>query len=120
MSACSTVQLRSSDRAGASVSLDNARTRGLPFLDGVLISPAVCAARRPIEQERGELVKRPSQALLQTVFRGGCMHSFCRALSLSLLTGSVAVSGAAAAQEYPTRVIRIVVAQAPASGPDLT
>ena len=48
------------------------------------------------------------------------MHSFCRALSLSLLTGSVAVSGAAAAQEYPTRVIRIVVAQAPASGPDLT
>lgn len=35
-------------------------------------------------------------------------------------TAFLAVSACAAAQEYPTRPIRIVVAQAPASGPDLT
>jgi tripartite-type tricarboxylate transporter receptor subunit TctC len=33
---------------------------------------------------------------------------------------SLSVSAAAGAQDYPTRVIRIVVAQAPSSGPDLT
>jgi tripartite-type tricarboxylate transporter receptor subunit TctC len=44
------------------------------------------------------------------------MHLSCRSLSLLVLC---AVSGAAGAQEYPTRLIRIIVAQAPSSGPDL-
>ena len=44
------------------------------------------------------------------------MHLSCR--SVWLLTGCL-LSGTAAAQEYPTRLIRIVVAQAPSSGPDL-
>ena len=37
-----------------------------------------------------------------------------------LLTTMCLATGTAAAQDYPTRLIRIVVAQAPSSGPDLT
>src|SRR5687768_15118414 len=44
------------------------------------------------------------------------MRLSCR--SLSFLTVCL-LSGPAGAQEYPTRLIRIVVAQAPSSGPDL-
>ena len=44
---------------------------------------------------------------MQLSYRSGCL------LALGLAAGT------AAAQEYPTRVIRIVVAQAPSSGPDL-
>jgi tripartite-type tricarboxylate transporter receptor subunit TctC len=44
------------------------------------------------------------------------MHVSCRSLSL-LVVGLLA--SPAGAQEYPTRLIRIIVAQAPSSGPDL-
>ena len=44
------------------------------------------------------------------------MRSFVRSASLAAMCG---IAGVAAAQDYPTRVIRIVVAQAPSSGPDL-
>ena len=44
------------------------------------------------------------------------MHSWCR--SAGLVTACLLAS-TAAAQEYPTRLIRIIVAQAPSSGPDL-
>jgi tripartite-type tricarboxylate transporter receptor subunit TctC len=43
------------------------------------------------------------------------MHSLCRIGSIA----GMCFASAALAQDYPTRVIRIVVAQAPSSGPDL-
>ena len=45
------------------------------------------------------------------------MHWFFR---LGFVAGICLLSSAAAAQDYPSRIIRIVVAQAPSSGPDLT
>ena len=45
------------------------------------------------------------------------MPLLCRA---GFISGLCLLSTLAAAQDYPTRVIRIVVAQAPSSGPDLT
>jgi tripartite-type tricarboxylate transporter receptor subunit TctC len=44
------------------------------------------------------------------------MHLLCRT---GLASGWCLLASAAAAQDYPTRLIRIVVAQAPSSGPDL-
>ena len=44
------------------------------------------------------------------------MHSYFR---FACLLAACLGSGAAISQEYPTRVIRIVVAQAPSSGPDI-
>ena len=44
------------------------------------------------------------------------MHPLCR---IGLLAGVCFAPSAAIAQDYPARLIRIVVAQAPASGPDL-
>ncbi|MCC6532488.1 MAG: tripartite tricarboxylate transporter substrate binding protein [Burkholderiales bacterium] len=45
---------------------------------------------------------------MRCVFRAGSLFALCL------------LPAASAAQEYPTRLIRIVVAQAPSSGPDLT
>ena len=44
------------------------------------------------------------------------MHSLCRT---GFIAGVCLLSAAAPAQDYPARLIRIVVAQAPSSGPDL-
>jgi tripartite-type tricarboxylate transporter receptor subunit TctC len=44
------------------------------------------------------------------------MHSLCRT---GFVAGACLLSAVAPAQDYPTRLIRIVVAQAPSSGPDL-
>ena len=46
------------------------------------------------------------------------MHSFCRHYWLPAAC-LIFASSVTAAQEYPTRLVRIVVAQAPAAGPDL-
>ena len=46
------------------------------------------------------------------------MHSFCRTHWLQAAC-LILASGVATAQEYPTRLVRIIVAQAPAAGPDL-
>ncbi len=48
------------------------------------------------------------------------MHTLRRAQWLLPAYAMLAWSGVVMAQEYPTRVIRIVVAQAPSSGPDIT
>ena len=44
------------------------------------------------------------------------MHALCR---IGLIFGMCLAPAAAGAQDYPARLIRIVVAQAPSSGPDL-